>query len=143
MFILWGKNLTWCPAHTYHDAVSAWVLIPPYQTTTWQFFLSLQALKKLTSPLMQTQNPDNSNMSFMFNNNTYSDFRTAYKHVLIPSYVIQWFNKTKMSQNYTLIGCLANTGQDQHLKLSPQRHVLQVFFLTRNIVSSPPDKYLW
>ena len=107
------------------------------------FPVSLQALKKLTRPLMQTQNPDNSNMSFMFNNNTYSDFRTAYKHVLIPSYVIQWFNKTKMSQNYTLIACLANTGQDQHLKLSPQRHVLQVFFLTRNIVSSPPDKYLW
>ena len=25
----------------------------------------------------------------MFNNNTYTDFRTVYKHFLIPSYVIQ------------------------------------------------------
>ena len=25
----------------------------------------------------------------MFNNNTYTDFRTAYKHILIPSYIIQ------------------------------------------------------
>ena len=26
-------------------------------------------------------------MLHIFNNNTYNDFRTAYKHVLIPSYV--------------------------------------------------------
>ena len=38
---------------------------------------------------MQTKSPDNSNVLHMFNNNTYTDFRTAYKHVLIPSYVIQ------------------------------------------------------
>ena len=36
----------------------------------------------------QTKSPDNSNMLHMFNNNTYTDFRTASKHVLIPSYVI-------------------------------------------------------
>ena len=27
--------------------------------------------------------------TFLFNNNTYTDFRTAYRHVLIPSYTIQ------------------------------------------------------
>ena len=35
-----------------------------------------------------------------------------------------------MSQNQTLIGCLAKTGQEQHLKLSLQSHILflKVFF---------------
>ena len=35
------------------------------------------------------KSPGNSNMLHIFNNNTYTDFRTANKHVLIPSYVIQ------------------------------------------------------
>ena len=38
---------------------------------------------------MQTKSPNNSNVLHMFNNNTLIDFRTAYKHVLNPSYVIQ------------------------------------------------------
>ena len=42
-----------------------------------------------TGPPRQTKSPDISNMLHMFNNNTYTDFRTAYKQVLIPSYVIQ------------------------------------------------------
>ena len=43
-----------------------------------------------------------------------------------------------MSQNETLTGCLAKTGQDQHLKSSPQSHNLFLsLFLTRNIVSPP------
>ena len=35
-----------------------------------------------------------------------------------------------MSQNYTLVGCSAEAGQDQHLKLSPQNHIfyLKAFF---------------
>ena len=41
-----------------------------------------------------------------------------------------------MSQNYTLIGCLAKAGQDQDLRLSPKKHILfWKSFLTRNIVS--------
>ena len=52
-------------------------------------FSVLQALKNLTSPPRQTKSPDNSNTLQMFNNNTYSDFRAVYKHILIPSYVIQ------------------------------------------------------
>ena len=44
-----------------------------------------------------------------------------------------------MSQNQTLIDCLAKTGQDQYLKLSPQKacFIFKNIFLTRNIVSSP------
>ena len=34
------------------------------------------------------QSPDSSNMLHVFNNETYTDFRTANKHVLIPNYVI-------------------------------------------------------
>lgn len=33
--------------------------------------------------------PDNPIMLHMFNNNPYADFRTANKHVLIPSYIIR------------------------------------------------------
>ena len=40
------------------------------------FFLSTQAQKNLNSP---RKNPDNSNMLQMFNNNIYTDYRTAYK----------------------------------------------------------------
>ena len=48
----------------------------------------LQALKNLVRYPGQTKNPDNSNMLHMFNNNTFTDFTTPYKHVLILSYVI-------------------------------------------------------
>ena len=48
-----------------------------------------QALKNLTSPLRQTKSPDNYyNVLHIFNNNTYTGFRTTYKHVSIPNYVI-------------------------------------------------------
>ena len=49
-----------------------------------------------------------------------------------------------MSQNYILIGCLAKTGQDQHLKFSPQSYILilKVFFDKKH--SKPPaGKYIW
>ena len=45
-------------------------------------FESPLALKYLANP------PDNSNVLHMFNNNTYTDFRTDHKHFLIPSYII-------------------------------------------------------
>ena len=57
----------------------------PPPPTTQQFFLSSQALKNLRSTLRQTNSPDNSNMSHMFNNYTYTDFRTGCKYVLIFS----------------------------------------------------------
>ena len=41
-------------------------------------------MKNLTSPLKETKSPDNSNMLHIFNNNTYTSFRIAYKHILIP-----------------------------------------------------------
>ena len=67
--------------------VSAWVLIPPSKPQPSNFFVP-QALKNLISPPRETKSLDNSNMLHMFNNNTYTDFRTAYKHVLIPSYIV-------------------------------------------------------
>ena len=50
--------------------------------------------KKLNKSLPGRQkNPDSSNMFHMFNNNTSTDLVfwniSAYKHVLVPSYVIQ------------------------------------------------------
>ena len=53
---------------------------------TQQFFLFLQALKNVISPLRQSKSsPDNNYVLLMFNNNSYADFRTAYTHVLILS----------------------------------------------------------
>ena len=46
-----------------------------------------QALENLLSPPRQTKSPDNSNVLHVFNNNTYTNFRNAYKHILIPSYI--------------------------------------------------------
>ena len=61
--------------------------------------------------------------------------------ILIPSYFywLVWNSSTKMLQNKTLIGCLANTGQDQHFEVEPLRSyfIFEVeppkSFLTRNI----------
>ena len=53
-----------------------------------EIFSVPQALKNLKSLPRQTKSPNNSNVLHMFNNNTYTDFRTAYRHVLIPSYII-------------------------------------------------------
>ena len=46
-------------------------------------------MKNLSISPRQTKLPDNSYVLHMFNNNTFTDLRTAYKYVLIPSYVIQ------------------------------------------------------
>ena len=68
--------------------MSASVLIPLAKHKPAIFFVP-QALKNVISlPPRQTKSPDNSNVLHMFNKNTYTDFRTAYKHVLIPSYII-------------------------------------------------------
>ena len=74
-------------------------------------------------------------MLHMFHTNIYTDFRKPYKN----SYVI-WVNQ--QNQNVTklnIIGCLDGADQDQHLKLSPQNHIL--FFDKKQ--SKPPGKYLW
>ena len=59
---------------------------PIKQTTTQQFLLSPEVLKILTSPPSQTKSLDNSNTLIMFNNNTYTNFKTAYKYMLILSW---------------------------------------------------------
>ena len=53
------------------------LLPPPQQTKTQQFLLSPQVLKILTTPIRQTKNPDNPNTLNMFNNNNYTNFKTA------------------------------------------------------------------
>ena len=63
-------------------------------------FSPSQAVKNVISPRRQTKSPENSYMLLMFNNNTYTGFRTAQKHILNPSYAIQCdltdqFHKTK------------------------------------------------
>ena len=56
---------------------------PPQQTTTQQFLLSPQAPKILASPPWNTKSSDNSNTLNMFNNSAYTNFKTAFKRMLI------------------------------------------------------------
>ena len=74
--------------HPYSAIVSAWVVIPLRKPQPSNFSV-LQAVKNLTSPPRQAKSPDNFNVLHMFNNNTFTDSRTACKHILIPIYVIQ------------------------------------------------------
>ena len=85
--------------------VSTRVLIPPSK---------LQPSNSFCPP--GRQKTDNSNMLHMLNNNSITDFRTACKHAVIPSYVIQM-----------LISCLAKTGQDQYLKLNLYLHLYLLY----------------
>ena len=78
----------WDSPAPFLGTVSVWVLILPRKPQPSIFFLCLQALRNLSSPAHSPQ-ADDSNMLQMFNINTYADFRTVKKHVLIPSYVIQ------------------------------------------------------
>lgn len=54
-----------------------------------------------------------------------------------------------MSQNWTLIGCLDKTGQDQHLKLSLQSHIAfykvrpQAIFVAGTIYVPQPLIFFW
>ena len=69
------------------EIVPAWVPIPPIKPERSNFFsppppplpAPLQAMKNLSIPPRQTKLPDNSNVLHMFNNNTFTDFRTACK----------------------------------------------------------------
>ena len=61
-------------------------------TLQWTISIILQKIFNILnvlSPHRETKRLDNSNILRMFNNNTYTDFRAAYKHILIRSYVIQ------------------------------------------------------
>ena len=64
--------------------VSPWVLIPLANHPA--IFSVLPGTEKYNKSPRQTKSPDNSNILCMFNNNIDSDFKTAYKHILIPSY---------------------------------------------------------
>ena len=63
-------------------------------------------------------------MLHMFSNDIYTDFRTAYKHVLIPSYVIRviyW------NQNVTKLNIKINRSRST-FEIEPSRIILQSFF---------------
>ena len=70
--------------------VSTWVLIhlPALANHKPAICSVSQALKNGVGPPRQTKSPDNSNVLYVFNNNIYTDFGTAYKLILIPSYII-------------------------------------------------------
>ena len=97
------------------------VLVPPSQ-----------ALKNLTSSLWQTESPDNPIILHMFNNNTYTDFRTVNKHPLILSYVI-WI--IQQNQNVTKLICAKYDRENKPVKKSS---IFSFFYLwnTFNITSS-------
>ena len=71
------------------DMVLTWVLNLPLSLRKPQAsnFLCLPVTEKLNNPLRQTKYPYNSNMLLKSNSHSNTDFRTANKHVLIPSYV--------------------------------------------------------
>ena len=80
------KQLQQSPLKTCSQViVSAWVLIPLANHNP-AFFFCPPGTEKLNKYPRYTNSPDDSNVSHMLDNNT---LRTAYKHVLIPSYVIQ------------------------------------------------------
>ena len=53
------------------------------------YFFWPPGTEKLNMSPRQIKSPDNSNLLHMFNSYTYTDFRRAYKHILIPSYLIR------------------------------------------------------
>ena len=71
----------------------------------------------------------------MFNNNTYTDFRKAYKHVLLPSYIIQVIQQ---NQNVTKL----NIDWFFGYKMPRSTFEITIFYLRKyflriNIVSPP------
>ena len=71
----------------------------------------------------------------MFKNNTYADFRKAYKHVLIPSYIIQVIQQNQNVIKLNIDWFFGYKMPNQHLKLP--YFILESLFFWRNIVSSP------
>ena len=107
------------------------------------FFLSSQALKNLASTPRQRKSPDNSNTFHKSNNTIYADFRTAYKHLLIPNCYFNGLTEPKFYKTKDqLVVWLKQT------KINIWNWSLKVifyftkYFLARNTVS-PPGKCLW
>ena len=71
----------------------------------------------------------------MFKNNTYADFRKAYKHVLIPSYIIQVIQQNQNVIKPNIDWFFGYKMPNQHLELP--YFILESLFFRRNIVSSP------
>ena len=86
--------------------VLACVLNPPSKPQPRIFFLSLRALKnkKRKSPQADyNASSDNSNLLHIFNNNIYTDFRTAYKHVFYQILSVEGTPQVPPDTHYFLI----------------------------------------
>ena len=83
--VLNGERSTWEPEVAV-AIVSAWVLTPPLANHNPVTYSVPPDTEK---SLWQTKSPNNSIMVHMFNSNTYTDFRTTYKHVIILSYFVR------------------------------------------------------
>ena len=62
-------------------------------------FSVLPGTEKPIKSSKKTNSHDNSNLWHMFNNTTYTDFRTTYKHVLIPGCYLNDLIEAKCHRN--------------------------------------------
>ena len=94
---------------------------------------------------MQTKCPDNSNLLYMFNNNTYTDFTTICKSILISSCIIlliqQNQNVTKLNINWLIDW--KRPGSKFEVEPSKPYFIFKSPLLTRNIVTPRLGKYHW
>ena len=74
--------------------MSAWVLtqLTPLENHKPAIYSVSSGTEKLNKFLKEYKKIIKSNFSYMFNNNTYTDFRTAYTHFLIPRYVTKYLS---------------------------------------------------
>ena len=80
------RCLSWKILSVLLTIVSAWLMIPPSNAQPNNFFCPPQVMKILTSLPRETKSPDNVGTFNMVNNNTFTNFKTAYRHMLI----LQW-----------------------------------------------------
>ena len=81
----WWEYLSMLLFHQGLISFFKWILLWPLKSFSVCSVILGTDLPKQTVSFLS----DNSNMLHMFKNNTYTDFSTANKHVLIPSYIIR------------------------------------------------------
>ena len=94
-----------------------------------------QALKVLTSPPGQTKSLDNSNTLKMFNNNTYTNFKTAetrlyINEILSPMNESNSFNCRKLKRNNIIHACYTREGID-HIKQEESSKPFKIFHISK------------
>ena len=94
--------------------------------------------ENVTTPLRQTKSLDSFNILHMFNNNNYNDFKTANKHIFIPSFVVSVISQ---NPNVTKLNCTKCDKENQRVK----KALISSFFTisTMNILSSNVFHGVW